>query len=132
MGKREMVIGIVALCALFFSASFIQASPDKRFDATTNTCRIFGFDTAWWGEGNKTFKQNCKSCHYRNNDKGAPFLYAESKSPRAWNRVFYKKYPACAKDGSWNIDLQQQLALNDFLYKYGADTYNAYDANDCG
>ena len=132
MAKQVTLICVISFCLLFVSASFSSASPTKRFDPTTNTCRIFNFDTAWWGTGSKIFQQNCKSCHYRGNDKGAKFLYTESKSPRAWNRVFFKKYPECAKDGSWNLDLQEQLVLNDFLYKYGADTYDAYDANDCG
>lgn len=132
MVKQITVIGVIAFCAIFFAAALVNASPTKRLDPTTNTCRIFNFDTNWWGTGSKIFQQNCKSCHYRGNDKGAPFLYTESKSPKAWNRVFYKKYPECAKDGSWNLDLQEQLVLNDFLYKYGADTYDANDANDCG
>ena len=132
MVKKISLIGFFALGVVIFTAFCANASPTKRFDPTTKTCRIFNFDTNWWGTGSKIFKQNCKSCHYRGNDKNAPFLYTESKSPRAWNRVFYKKYPQCAKDGSWNLELKEQLVLNDFLYKYGADTYDANDANDCG
>ena len=132
MGKHLAVLGVVVCSVFVFSVGSATASPTKRFDPTTNTCRIFNFDTNWWGTGSKIFKQNCKSCHFHGNDQGAPFLHSESKSPRAWNRVFYKKYPKCAKDGSWNLNIQEQLVLNDFLYKYGADTYDANDAEDCG
>lgn len=128
----------VMVCMIVFSFVFVgdsvgHASPKKRFDPGTKTCRVFNNDSMWWGKGAQIFKSNCKTCHVRGNDKGAPFLYSESKSPKGWNRVFFKKYPQCAKDGSWaNLTLNDQLLLNDYLYRNGANTYNAYDATDCG
>ena len=131
--KRTAFVLMVMVIFLVAGVSQGQASPKKRFDQTTQTCRIFDKDSLWWGEGAKIFKKSCKSCHFRGNDEGAPFLYSESKSPRAWNRVFFKKYPACAKDGSWgNLALNDQLLLNDYLYRNGADTYDPNDADDCG
>ena len=132
MRKQNIIfIGIISI-TLCLSFTIASARPDKRLDPTTKQCRIFTFDTEWWGSGSKIFQEKCKSCHFRGNDKGAPFLHSESKSPKAWNRVFFKKYPKCAKDGSWDITLDEQLVLNDYLYRYGADTYDAYDAADCG
>jgi hypothetical protein len=131
MGKAGMA-ALVALALIFGGAVMVQAAPNKRLDPGTQTCRILGFDSMWWGEGAKIFRNNCKSCHFRGNDKGAPFLYAESKSPEAWNRVFFQKYPQCARDGSWGeLSQNDQLLLNDYLYRNGANTYNPYSA-DCG
>ncbi|MEW6290793.1 MAG: c-type cytochrome [Thermodesulfobacteriota bacterium] len=131
--QKVIMVLVVMLALVAGSAVKGQASPDKRFDQGTQTCRILGFDSMWWGDGAKIFQNNCKSCHYRGNDKGAPFLYAESKSPEAWNRVFFKKYPQCAKDGSWGaLSLGDQLKLNDYLYRNGANTYNPNTASDCG
>lgn len=131
--KKAGLVVLVFVVGLLFGAQGGYASPQKRFDPTTQTCRILGFDSMWWGEGAKIFQNSCKSCHFRENDKGAPFLYSESKSPAAWNRVFYKKYPACAKDGSWgNLTLNDQLLLNDYLYRNGANTYDPNNAADCG
>ena len=131
--QHSAMIALVTAVCVFLGAALVQASPKKRFDPGTKTCRILGHDSMWWGEGAKIFQNNCKSCHVRNNDKGAPFLYSESKSPKGWNRVFFKKYPECAKDGSWgNLTLNDQLKLNDYLYRNGADTYDPNDADDCG
>ncbi|MCK9294589.1 MAG: cytochrome c [Desulfobulbaceae bacterium] len=131
--QKGIRIFVVVFALIIGPAAVGQASPVKRFDPGTQTCRILGFDSMWWGDGAKIFQNNCKSCHYRGNDKGAKFLYAESKSPEAWNRVFFQKYPQCAKDGSWGaLSLNDQLQLNDFLYRNGANTYNPNSAADCG
>lgn len=130
--KRFALISMVLAVMVCLTAGVVQASPKKRFDPGTQSCRILGFDSGWWGTGSKIFKANCKSCHSRGNDQGAPFLHSESKTPKAWNRVFFEKYPECARDGSWNLTLNEQLKLNDFLYRNGANTYDPYDADDCG
>ncbi|MFH1216727.1 MAG: hypothetical protein V1706_09530 [Pseudomonadota bacterium] len=126
-------VAVLLFAVFLFGSDACYAGPVKRFDPTTQTCRIFGFDSMWWGKGAKIFQNNCKTCHIRGNDKGAPFLYSESKSPKAWNRVFFKRYPACARDGSWgNLTLNDQLLLNDYLYRNGANTYDPNNAADCG
>ena len=110
-----------------------QSTPLKRFDKGTESCRVFGFESGWWGEGKKTFVNGCQNCHHRDNSVKAPFLHSESLSPAAWNRVFFQKYPKCAKDGSWpDMPLEAQLSLNDYLYRYGNGTYNPNSARDCG
>ncbi|RJX25457.1 MAG: hypothetical protein C4531_17340 [Desulfurivibrio sp.] len=131
--QKQIRIFVVMMALLVASAALAEASPTKRFDPGTQTCRILGFDSMWWGDGAKIFQNNCKSCHYRGNDQGAPFLYAESKSPAAWNRVFFKKYPQCARDGSWAaLTPGDQLKLNDYLFRNGANTYDPNTAADCG
>lgn len=131
--KRSALVVVVMVLFVFLGVSLAQASPKKRFDPGTQTCRIFDKESTWWGNGAEIFRSNCKSCHFRGNDKGAPFLYSESKSSRAWNRVFFKKYPECAQDGSWgNLTLEDQLVLNDYLYRNANDTYDPNDADDCG
>ncbi len=130
--KKSSVICLVALLCLAFGMT-VEASPVQRWDPGTNTCRVFDFDSGWWGLGGQVWRSKCKSCHTRDNDKGAPFLYMESKSPKAWNRVFLEKYPQCAKDGAWDsLTMEETLKLNDYLYRFGANTYDPNDANDCG
>jgi len=90
--KRVVVsmLGIFAVFCLF--ALEVDASPTKRCDETTGTCRIFTHKSLW--EGFKVFRHTCKSCHHRGNDKHAKFLHTESKTMKGWNRVFAKRYPA--------------------------------------
>ena len=131
MLKPAIVLTVILLTVSI--ALQAEARPKKRYDATTKTCRILDYgplewDSRAWGEGGKVFQEVCKVCHTRDNDKGAPFLYTESKTPQAWNRVFAQKYPKCAKDGAWDkITLDQQLKLNDYLYRFGL---NSEDVND--
>lgn len=111
-----------------------HATPGKRFDERTQSCRILDFyNSGWVSKGSKIFKDSCQSCHAKGNDQGAPFLHSESKSMKGWNRVFFERYPKCAKSGAWaklsEDDLQK---LNDFLFRNAANTYNANSAADCG
>ena len=115
------------LCLLFccaFSLSDVTANDLKRYDPINKSCRILGHDSFWYGKGRRLFDQKCKVCHTRNNSENATFLYSESKSPKAWNRVFFKKYPKCAKKGLWKVSNNEVLLINDYLYRYGADTHD--------
>jgi hypothetical protein len=130
---KKYTILCLAMFAALLSAMGAEASPTQRFDPGTKTCRVFGFDSGWWGTGGQIWRETCKACHTRDNDQGASFLHTESKSPTAWNRVFLERYPQCAKDGQWDsLTMDEILQLNDYLYRYGANTYDANDANDCG
>ncbi len=127
--KKRMVCLLILFAGIM--ASNASASPTSRFDETTQTCRKFQVYDAFMIEGNKLFFKNCKVCHYRENDKGAPFLYTESKMSEAWNRVFFERYPECAQDGSWDhIELQDLLKINDFLYRFGAGSFDPNNADD--
>ncbi|MEN8141564.1 MAG: hypothetical protein ABFR97_10115 [Thermodesulfobacteriota bacterium] len=133
MLKKRLPLLIAVLLLALALAAQAHASPRKRFDPGTQTCRIFDFESGWWGQGNKIFKARCKSCHTKDNKEGATFLYSESKSPKGWNRVFHKKRAQCYKDGHWaGLSLEEQLMLNDYLYRNGANTYDPNDAEDCG
>jgi len=111
-----------------------QARPKTRFDATTQTCRILNrgqldWDSQPYGEGGKVFREFCKSCHTRDNDKGAPFLHSESKTSEGWNRVFAKRYPKCAKDGTWDALTQEQLLkVNDYLFRFALNSEGLNDS----
>lgn len=129
--NRFMLIFVLCSVAVIISVQ-AEARPKTRYDATTQTCRIFEGQADWdslaYGAGGKGFREVCKKCHTRNNDKGAPFLHVESKTPRGWNRVFAERYPKCAKDGSWDALTQEQLLkVNDYLYRFGL---NSEDLND--
>ena len=129
MKKFGILLACGALVLFFISEA--GSSPRKRLDEATKLCRIFTQNTLW--DGYKTFKNSCKNCHFTGNDKGASFLHTESKIMTGWNRVFATRYPQCAKQGSWdNIEPEQLMRLNDYLFSKAADSYDPYDAADCG
>lgn len=129
MDKRLLMAAVGA--SLLVVATVVWARPSKRLDPATQTCRVFTPVTI--EEGQKLFKSVCKSCHSRDNAGGAPFIHSESKISRAWNRVFEKRYVACAKDGSWAALSQEQLMrVNDFLFMNSADSYDPRSGKDCG
>lgn len=119
---------IAALACLLvgcsISLSYAGEEDLKRYDPASKSCRILGFDSFWYGKGGRLFEQKCKVCHTRKNNENAPFLHTESKSPRGWTRVFFTKYPKCAQTGAWKVTRNEALLINDYLYRYGANTYN--------
>jgi hypothetical protein len=126
MKKCVWVLAAIMVASVF-AFSMANAESTKRYDASTKTCRKLDPDDVL--RGYKLFKEFCKECHNRKNSQ-AKFLYNESNTPKAWDRVFFAKYPKCAKDGSWNnLHLDDQLVLNDYLYNTGADTHAP---NGCG
>lgn len=129
MKKLGMFFACGALVLLFISEA--GSSPRKRLDDATQVCRIFTQNTLW--DGYKEFENSCKNCHYTGNKQGASFLHTESKTMKGWNRVFATRYPECAKKGYWgNIESEQLMRLNDYLYSKAANSYDPYDAADCG
>ena len=129
MKKLGFLFACAAVLLLFISEA--SSSPRKRLDEATQLCRIFTQPTLW--DGYQTFQNSCKTCHYTGNDKGASFLHSESKIMKGWNRVFATRYPECAKKGYWdNIEQEQLMRLNDYLFAKAADSYDPYDAADCG
>ncbi|MBU0681294.1 MAG: hypothetical protein KKD73_07720 [Proteobacteria bacterium] len=129
--KQGAIALIFVLCLGVAMQAY--ARPAKRFDESTKTCRVLDdgpleWESSSWGQGGKMFKSLCQSCHHPGNDKGASFLWVESKTSKAWNRVFTQKYPQCAKDGSWqSMTMDQQLMVNDYLYRWAK---NSADLND--
>lgn len=130
---KHFALSLAALLLIPALSNQAAAAPKTRYDATTQTCRVLDngpleWESRPWGEGGKLFKDVCKSCHTRKNDAGAPFLWVESKNSTGWNRIFETRSPKCAKQGAWDgITLEQQLKLNDYLYRWAA---NSQDPND--
>ncbi len=131
--KSDNALLLVALSIIFFfsAVSGPAASPTKRFDPNTNTMRNLTFPNL--EDGRKLFTTVCKNCHHRGNDQNAKFIHTESKSMRAWTRLFFQKYSKCAQNGAWDaLSNNDLLKLNDYLYRYASDSYNPNDAADCG
>ena len=119
MVRFSLVVLVVLFLTVATSPAF--AKPEKRFDQVSSTVRELGFSDL--RAGYKIFREVCKSCHHRGNDQGAKFLHTESKSMRAWNRVFYERYSKCAKTGAWEkISGEDLLKLNDYLFANAVDT----------
>ncbi len=136
--RKSTVIFLTGLLTLIWTTQTIYARPGKRYDKKTEMCRLIDsgqldWERDHWGVGAKKFKEVCKSCHNRNNDKGAKFLYMESFSSEGWNQVFAKRRKKCARDGSWDVLSNNELLLvNDYLYRNANDTYDPNDADSCG
>lgn len=130
----KKIIPALLSAALFVAlsgANALAGETSYRFDPVAQTSRALVFKNLW--AGYKTFENSCKTCHYRGNNKGATFLHTESKSMRAWNRVFYERYPQCAKNGYWDkLSQEEIISLNDYLYSKAANTYNPNNAKSCG
>ncbi len=122
--KRIIIALLCLLLCYSFSLSCAAAKELTRYDPITKSCRILGFDSFWGGKGRRLFDQKCRACHSKSNSANAPFLHAESKSPKGWTRVFFTKYPKCAQTGAWKVTVNETLLMNDYLYRNGADTYN--------
>jgi len=129
-------LSVVTICILTLVATVasVSATPKKRYDKTTGTCRVLNsgpleWETLPWGQGGKAFKQVCKSCHSRNNDQQAPFLWEESKTSKGWNRIFATKRVKCAQDGSWEkLSGDQLLMVNDYLYRWSSTSLDRNDS----
>lgn len=127
-------LGFLWVSVLGARADAAGIVPGSRFDEGSQMCRQLTFpNSSWASEGAALFRKTCKACHYRGNDKGARFLHSESLTPRAWNRVFFEKYPKCAQDGAWaGLDTEQLRKVNDYLYRNAYGTYDANSAESCG
>lgn len=123
--KRSIATVLCLLLGCSFSLSSATANELKRFDQSSQSCRTLGFESYWYGKGRRLFDKKCKVCHTRNSKTNAPFLYSESKPGKGWNRVFFKKYPKCAKAGEWKITKDEALLINDYLFRYSANTHDA-------
>ena len=136
--RNAFIIAGLLLVVLTYGVHRSEARPGKRYDERAKMCRtindgILDWESEPWGIGGIKFREVCKSCHTRNNDKGAPFLYMESYSSKGWNSIFAKRRKKCARDGSWDVLTEEELRLvNDYLYRNANDTYNPNDADSCG
>lgn len=136
--RYSIVVAAVSFCSLVSAVHFVEARPGERYDERTKMCRFIGegklgWESEYWGTGGIKFREVCKSCHSRNNDKGAPFIHAESYTSDAWNSIFAKRRKKCARNGAWDILSEDELQMvNDYLYRNGNWTYDPNDADSCG
>ena len=129
--KSAVMVAMTVCLVLLLQGLVFAGETTYRFDLVTQTSRAMEFKNLW--AGYKLFQGNCKSCHFRGNEKGAKFLDAESRTMRGWNSVFYKKNAQCAKDGSWaNLSPEDLLAVNDYLYSKAYDTWDPRSNKSCG
>ncbi len=132
---------VVCIGVSFVFAALVPSAlsrPLKRYDKRSGMCRLLvdgrlDWESEPWGTGGVKFREVCKSCHHRNNTKGAKFLHAESYTSDAWNSIFAKRRKKCARDGSWDVLSPEELQLvNDYLYRNGDWTYDPNSADSCG
>jgi mono/diheme cytochrome c family protein len=129
--KSVVIVLFAAGLALFLQGLAHAGETLYRFDLVTQTSRAMEFKNL--RAGYKLFMDNCKSCHFRGNEKGARFLDTDSRTMRGWNIVFYKKNVQCAKDGSWsNLSQEELLAVNDYLFSKAYDTWDPRSNRSCG
>lgn len=118
----------LALIAALILFAPLQTSAQQNSNGNSHR-QITGEEALWWQEGRKIFTTHCKSCHYRDNTVGAPFLHAEAKTQKGWDRVFARRYPACAKNGAWDsLSAKQLRDLNDFLSRHAYGTSGVYES----
>lgn len=126
--RIAMLLGVMLV--LLAVNTVLAESVMQRFDQRTRTCRNFTMDNVWAGYA--IFRNVCKSCHSRDNNVGAPFLYSESKTRPAWDRVFVEMYPGCAQEGVWApLSSEDLLNLNDYLTVDAANTSNPNEVGYC-
>lgn len=94
--KKPILYLTVAAVTGMLLAPAAQARPTKRIDERTQMCRLIGegrldWESETWGLGAQKFQEVCKECHHKGNDKGAPFLHAESYTAKGWNSVFARR-----------------------------------------
>lgn len=134
ISMRQLVICILCISALALTSISASARPKKRYDEKTKSCRVLNvgplnWESLPWGQGGKGFKQVCKSCHNRDNEKNAPYLWEESKSSKGWNRIFATMRVKCARDGSWSTLSDEQLQMvNDYLYRWSNTSLSRDDS----
>ncbi len=131
---KYLAISLILFFSLTVTAFSVFATPSKRYDANTQTCRVLNsgpleWETRSWGKGGKTFKQFCKNCHSRDNNQGGRFLWEESKTSTGWNNFFARQTAQCAKDGEWDkLTTDQLLLVNDYLYRWSSTSLDRNDS----
>lgn len=130
MNKKLTTI-LVAFFSVALGLSLVDAKQEKWYEPGSQSGREATFKNI--RAGYNLFRENCKSCHYRENDKNASFLCPDSKTMKGWNRVFARKNLNCEKNGCLNALTQAELMnLNDYLYTHARDVADPNDELECG
>jgi mono/diheme cytochrome c family protein len=129
--KIAVIVVMVAYLILLSHAHVFAGETVYRFDPATQTSRAMEFKNTF--DGHKLYKSNCKSCHYRGNDKGAQYMNEDSRTMRGWNIVFFRKNVRCAQEGAWaKLSAEELTYVNDYLYSTAYDTWDPRTARSCG
>ncbi|MCX5864753.1 MAG: hypothetical protein NTW42_06740 [Deltaproteobacteria bacterium] len=134
--KEKIAVVVMAAAFLVLLSQGLVLAEDGgeaayRFDPFIQSSRALEYKNLW--AGYNLFKGNCKSCHFRGNDKGAQFLSTDSRTMRGWNALFYKKNVRCAREGSWaKLSPEDLLVINDYLYSNAYDTWDPNTSKSCG
>lgn len=117
--KRKIVV-LFLIIGSVFAFSSIHAEESKYFAPGSLSNRPIEYKNLH--AGYLLFKSKCKSCHTQENDKNAPFLCADSKTMKGWNRVFARKNAKVEKQGCLNgLSKEELMDLNDYLYTYASN-----------
>jgi len=136
MKEKLAVIVVMAASLALLSQAKVFADDEGgetayRFDPATQTSRALEFKNTF--DGYKLYKSNCKSCHFRGNERGARYMNEDSRTMMGWNAVFYRKNVQCAKDGAWaKLSAEELMFINDYLYSKAYDTWDPRSAKSCG
>ena len=136
MKEQIAVIVVMTASLVLLTQSRVLANDEGgetsyRFDPATQTSRALEYKNTF--DGYKLYKSNCKSCHYRGNDKGARYMNEDSRTMMGWNAVFFRKNVRCAKDGSWDkLSAEELTYVNDYLYSKAYDTWDPRSNKSCG
>ncbi|MEJ2032717.1 MAG: hypothetical protein P8Y63_06715 [Deltaproteobacteria bacterium] len=119
--KAMLLLAVLLLAAI----SAVQARPFKRYDPRTDTVRKLTF--ANLRQGMKLYRDFCKKCHSRQT-RESEFLYPESLTMTAWNKIFAERRVTCAERGVWHQLSEEQLrTINDYLYHEAYDAWNPHN-----
>ena len=129
--NTKMMILFSAVFSVLLGLSFVNAGQDSLYEPGSASGREPTFKNI--RSGYTLFRENCKTCHYRNNDAGASFLCPDSKTMKGWNRVFTGGNSKVEEKGCLKgLSKEQQMDLNDFLYTHASDARNPHDDLECG
>lgn len=134
--QKGIIVAVAMLMGVAATTS-LEARPAKRFDERSQMCRLIaegrlGWESEAWGTGGRKFQEVCKGCHAKDNDKGAPFVHAQSYTSKGWNTIFANRRVGCARDGSWGSLSEDDIQfINDYLFRNASWTYDPNSSDSC-
>lgn len=117
---NKKIVGFLLIVGSMLLFSLASAEESSYFSPGSQSNRTIEAQNV--RQGYLLFKNNCKTCHTQDNDINAPFLCANSKTMKGWNRVFAGENPIAEKHGCLkNLSKEELKDLNDYLYTYASD-----------
>jgi len=129
--KMIILFSAVFSLLLAFSFSCVNAGQENWYEPGSASGRQPAFKNI--RAGYKLFREKCKTCHYRNNDKEASFLCPESKTMQGWNRVFSGGNKTVEEKGCLKgLSKDELMDMNDYLYTHASNAKSPHDDLECG